>query len=392
MLRTLGIGCKKRQESDLLPRGNSVIEIDLNARVLTEGHSVYVVRPGKDYRLFSEIRENNLIALELPALTWPPDGELSDNDLRRLINRSRALRGWHRVKSDDPKPSMDLAGYTTGGGQSTSQLAGYARAVFEKMMIGDLVIVPPSSYREDALIGEIASEPGQVETIAVGRYFGVDELPGRKVRWIARMPKRELPYSILEVLDKPGALFLVERSQRGVFYKLAYGNYSIDDSYSARFDVDSPDFDTAADVRIQAFFNFVAANTRAIEEGGPVKSIGQAIFDDPGEYVAQLQTNINSPGNLMLHARMITPLVASILLVLAIDVGPTAKAEVDAGTLILRNSKAPDNDPCSAKVFQVSMDMIRLMNLDEWPDACARAQEAAQKTGLKSPAKVQRRQ
>lgn len=369
-----------------------MIEIDLNARVLTEDHNVYVVRPGSDFRLFPEFRESSLVLLELPGLGWPSGTQLTDEELRRRVNRSRALRGWYRVRTDDLKPSTNLDDYTAGGGQSTSQFAGYARAVCERMNVGDLIVVPPKSYREDALIGEIAAESLTIDTLAVPRLFGPDELPGRNVRWIGALPKRQLPFAILEALEKPGALFLVERSLRGVFYKLAYGNYSIDDAYSARFDVDSPDFDTVDDVRIQAFFNFVAANTQAVIEGKKLRSFGDAIFHDSGDYIAQLQTNINSPGNLMLHGRMITPLVASILFLLAVDVGPAAKAEIEAGTLILQNSKAPATDPCSAKVFEVSMEMIRLMNLDEWPAACAQAQEAARKTGLKSPAKVQRRQ
>jgi hypothetical protein len=369
-----------------------VIEVDLNARILTEGHNVYVARPGRDFRLFPEFREAGLLLLELPGLGWLSGQQLSDDDLRRLVNRSRALRGWYRVRTDDPKPSTDLHDYTTGGGKSTSQFAGYARSVFDRMNLGDLVVVPPKSYKDDALIGEVASNALEVETLTVSRFFGSDDLPGRRLRWIGRIPKRELPYSILEALDKPGALFLVERSQRGVFYKLAYGNYSIDDSYSARFDVTSADFDTMDDVRIQAFFNFVAANTKAVTDGSPVRSFAEAAFLDSGEYIPTLQTNINSPGSLMLHARRITPLVASILFLLAVDVGPAAKAEVEAGTLILRNTQASTEDPCSARVFEVSMEMIRLMNLDDWPEACAHAQEAAQKTGLKSPARVQRRQ
>lgn len=99
-----------------------MIEIDLNARVLTEAHNVFVVRPGSDFRLFNEIRENDLIVLELPGLDWPVGEALSDTDLRRRVNRSRALRGWHRVSADDPKPSLE------GGGQSTSQFAGYRLA------------------------------------------------------------------------------------------------------------------------------------------------------------------------------------------------------------------------------------------------------------------------
>jgi hypothetical protein len=109
----------RRSALPLEPAGGfAVIEVDLNARILTEGHNVYVARPGRDFRLFPEFRESGLLLLELPGLGWPFGQQLSDDDLRRLVNRSRALRRWHRVRTDDPKPSTDLHDYTTGGGQS----------------------------------------------------------------------------------------------------------------------------------------------------------------------------------------------------------------------------------------------------------------------------------
>jgi hypothetical protein len=138
----------------------------------------------------------------------------------------------------------------------------------------------------------------------------------------------------------------------------------------------------------------VAANTKAVDElnGAPVLGFVEAAFRDSGEYIAKLQTNVNSPGDISLVSKVITPLVASVLFLLAVEVGPSAKAEAQNGTLILRNSKAAENDPCTAKVFESSMQILKLLNLDDWPAACERAQEVAKKTGLKSPAKVERRQ
>jgi hypothetical protein len=228
--------------------------------------------------------------------------------------------------------------------------------------------------------------------LTVGRLFGQESLPARSVRWLARIPKRDLPYSVLEALEKPNTAFLVERSHRALFYKIAYGNYSIDDYYSALFEVTSADFDTRDDVLLQAFFNFVAANTKAVAEGSPLLGFAEAAFKDSGEYVAKLQTNVNSPGDIGLVSKVITPLVASVLFLLAVEVGPSARTEADNGTLILRNSKAAADDPCTANVFDSSMQFLKLLDLDEWPVACTHAQEVANKTGLKSPAKVERRQ
>jgi hypothetical protein len=369
-----------------------VIEIDLNARVLTENHNAWIVRPGNGFGLFQEITQRSLLILELPGLGLTSGQRPSDEELRKRINRSRALRSWHRGGQEGDKPTADLQAYHADGGKSTSQLAGLVRTFFEKMKVGDLVIVPPKSYMEDAWIGEIASPEYDVETITVGRLFGEEPLSARKVRWLARIPKRDLPYSILEALEKPNTAFLVERSHRALFYKIAYGNYSIDDYFSALFEVTSPDFDTYDDLLLQAFFNFVAANTKAIDEGKPLVGFAQGAFQDSGEYVAKLQTNVNSPGDIGLVSKLITPLVASVLFLLAVEVGPSARAEAEKGTLILRNSKAAADDPCTAKVFESSMQFLKLLDLDEWPIACQRAQEVAKKTGLKSPAKVEGRQ
>jgi len=365
-----------------------MIEIDLNARILPDEHNVFVVRPGSNYGLFADITQQQTLILELPGLELTSGQRPEEGDLRRRVNRSRALRAWYNGTQDaESKPDLDLQKYSpVEGGASAAQFVGLVRTFFERMRPGDLVIVPPKSYMEDAWIGEISSAIYEVEPVKVGRLFGDEILPGRSVRWIAKFPKRDLPFEILDALQKPNAAFLVERSLRGRFYKIAYGNYSISDFYSARFEVTEADFDTVDDVRLQAFFNFVAANIRAVENpGAPILSFTDAAFQDSGEYIAQLQTNINSPGDISLVSRVITPLVASVLFLLAVEVGPAAKAEADNDTLILRNSKAAADDPCTAKVFQSSMQILK------WPAACERAQEVAKKTGLKSPAKVERR-
>ncbi|UQR66681.1 hypothetical protein LRP30_16120 [Bradyrhizobium sp. C-145] len=372
-----------------------MIEIDLNARVLPEEHNVFVVRPGNSYGLFAEITQQNVLLLELPALGLESGTRPDDDDLRRRVNRSRALRAWYGGTLDENlKPNLDLATYSaTEGGPSTAQLAALVRTFFERMKPGDLVVVPPKSYMEDAWIGEIASESYVVEPVKVARLYGDEILSGRAVRWITRIPKRDLPYEILDALQKPSAAFLVERSLRSRFYKVAYGNYSISDFYSAKFEVTEADFDTVDDVLLQAFFNFVAANTRAVQEPGQqVLGFGAAAFKDSGDFIPKLQTNVNSPGDISLVSKVITPLVASVLFLLAVDVGPSAKAEAEQGTLILRNSKAAENDPCTAKVVESSMQILKLLNLDDWPEACQRAQEVAKKTGLKSPARVEKRQ
>jgi hypothetical protein len=151
------------------------------------------------------------------------------------------------------------------------------------MQKGDLVVVPPKSFIENAYLGELVDEPRVVVNGNVARY-GAEPLPGRRVKSLAQISKRELPFSILEALQKPNAVFLVERSLRSQFYQATYGNYSIDDFYTGRFEVTSENFNTHDDVLLQAFFNFAAANTRAVAESreGDVRSFKDAAFIDSG--------------------------------------------------------------------------------------------------------------
>ena len=369
-----------------------MITIDLNARVLTEKHNVFVVRPGKGYGLYNDFAQTSSLIAELPTLALKANVPLDQQELRRQVNRSRAFRAWYRRgQPADDRPKRSLEDYSNeGGGNSASQLESVVRTYFEKIDLGDLVIVPPKSYMDDALIGEVTTSGLEPSTAKVPRRFGNEDLPSRSVRWIARMPKTDLPFSLLEALQKPNAAFLVERSLRGQFYKLAYGNYSLDDFYSGRFEVTSADFDTFDDVLLQAFFNFTAANTRAIAEGREqdVRGFPEAAFIDTGEYLAQLQTNINSPGFIALLSQKITPLVASALLLVAVQVGTGALAEIDAGTFVLRNSKAPQADVCTAEVERQVIRQIQLLGLDNWPAACEKAQEVVKRTGLKSPATI----
>ncbi|WP_439360717.1 hypothetical protein [Bradyrhizobium sp. DASA03007] len=371
-----------------------MIEIDLNARVLGEEHNVFVARPGKGYRLYREFRENSSLILELPGLKLEPGVPLDDQELRRRVNRSRAFRAWYnRGQPSDDRPSRDLSNYSPeAGGNSAAQLEGLVRTYYEKIRRGDLVIVPPKAYMEEALIGEVRHAGTRYDTEKVPRLFGNEDLPARSVRWLARIPKTDLPFAILDALQKPNAAFIVERSLRGQFYKLAYGNYSIDDLYSGRFEVTSADFDTFDDALLQAFFNFTAANTRAVaqDRDADVKGFVDAAFIDSGEYTAQLQTNINSPGFISLIGRKITPLVASALLVIAVEIGPAAVQEIERGNIVLRNSKASAADTCTAEVERQAFRQIQLLGLDEWPAACDKAREVARRTGLKSPATVKR--
>ncbi len=214
---------------------------------------------------------------------------------------------------------------------------------------------------------------------------------GRRVRWLAGIEKRRLPGAILDTIIRPGAFFLLAKSLRPTIYEEAYGSF-VDLSaagYSSRFIVSEDRFTTESDFRIQAFFNVVASNLKAIQSGTHIKEPYQAAFDELGPFAPELKTNINSPGSLTLVSKHITPLVAAALFALAATIGVEAFEARD--TIVIGNSKAPPDDPCTAQVAANAMTQLGLLGLLDWPKACEMARLAITESGMTGSVTIERK-
>jgi hypothetical protein len=230
----------------------------------------------------------------------------------------------------------------------------FHHATFERARQGDLVIVPPKSFTSDALVGEFVDGPFKSVNVKVDRLYLDDSLPGRRVKWLASIPKRKLPIRVIEAIQKPSAFFLLARSLRQEIYQQAYPSFVLgDELYTSRFDVISLEFKAKDDFIIQSFFNFVAANTKAIAEGreGEVLDLPTAAFSDTGTYDPDLKTNVNSPGWLSLFSKHATPLIAAALLAIAMEIPPAAAVEAaNQGTIVIGNPGAAPTDQCAQLV------------------------------------------
>lgn len=370
------------------------IRVDLNTRVLTDKHQVFIARPGKSYRLYAVMADAEAILLELPSLGLESDTLAGDQeDLLLKVARAKAVRSWHRAgRPGDKIPSSNLSDYAKRtGGQSVGQLQGMVKALFDRAQKGDLVVMPPSSFMQDAYIGEFVDPPGRSIEVPSDRFYPGDLLPGRRVKWLAKIPKRKLAPEIIAALNHPTVYYLLEKSLRSDIYRAAYPSYVVDEGwFNARFDVSSEDFTAKDDFLIQAFFNFVAANEKAIDENklSQVAGIEVAAFKSLGDYDLDLQSNINSPGFLILLSRYATPLVAATLFALAVEVGPGAVQAAENGVILLQNSRSTQDDSCTVQVHEHVLRHLQLLGLDKWPKACEIAREAAKRTGIKSSVKV----
>ena len=349
----------------------------------------YVARPGKGYKLYRTFVDNDIVAPDLPFLDLTDGLPLGEHkDLEQRIRRSRAIRSWYRAGKEGDGPDRELAAYTNArSDKSVHSLRTTIGGFFEKLKIGELVIVPPSAFAQDAYIGEVTSDPTDYVPVHAPVY-GNDAITGRRVKWLARIQKRRLPSSILEALEHPTSIYILARSDRAPIYAAAYQSF-IDLSkahpeYTSRFDVASDKYTSSTDLLLQAFFNSIASNMKAIQNEEDIKgNFYEAAFDDLGQYSLELRTNVNSPGFLSLASKFATPLIAAALFVIAVQIGPDAAKAANDGKILIGNSMAPAGDQCTAEVIEGTLEQLKLLGLtDAWVKACEVARLAAKKSDV----------
>jgi hypothetical protein len=370
-----------------------MIEVDIHTKLVADTTRIFVVRPGAQYRLFNQFVDASFVGPELPSLDLPKFKELSEvEDLAERVMRSVAIRRWHSSQRDVPPPERDLETYKSRvADRATSQFLRVVRGYFQDLQQGDIVIVPPVNFRGMAQIGEITSPPNIFRELVVQRYPG-EPLSGRQVRWLASIPKSDLPAQTLDALQKPSALFLLTRSAWPMIFRRAYGSYSTADEYSSRFEITSETFKTSDDLYIQAFFNFVVANTDLVGRGEKsILNFKDGAFTDLKAISPDLYTNVNSPGGLSLKSALITPIVIATMLALAVNIGPEAATAAAEGQIVFGNSMAPANDPCVARVSEQVVTQLQLLGYDKWAEACQYVREAAERTGISSNVDVKTR-
>lgn len=368
-----------------------MINIDIRTKFIRDDVRVFVVRPGAHYRLFQQFVDNQVVGIELPALNLPQFGALDEiEDLNARILRSVAIRRWFvsgRPDGGFPGPVADFLPFDLD--HASTQFARYVRGLFQDMKKGDIIVVPPRSFKEMAVIGELIDEPNEAVSLLSPVYPDLP-LNGRRIKWLARIPKSDLPPKTLDQLQKPSVMFLLERAAWPKILRHCYGSYSTEREFSSRFEITEQRFQATDDFIIQAFFNFVTANTDRVERELPdLLSLPEAAFEDLRQVSPDLYTNVNSPGGISLKSLRITPIVIAVMLALASQVGAEAVDAAINNQIVFGNSLAPADDRCTAMVHEQVVTQLRLLGLDKWAPACEKIREAVANTGIQSNVIVQ---
>lgn len=369
-------------------RGSHLIHVDLRAKVIGPHQRVFFVRPGARYKLYDLFQERSAIFADILGLEFTTGVPLEEQEnIIAQLHRARRLRAFRSDNEGGP-PSRDIKDYLDYvDSRSVSQLFRILKGFFEEAQKGDIVVVPPLAFSKDTLIGEITSEPTELVAARGSPTHPGEQLYGRSVKWLGKVPKGKMSPYMLDLISKPNAFVTIRTEERLAIYREAYGSYILPGQYRARFDVSDPDFTTTDDLYIQAFFSFVAANSKRIRNGNEVVELHRAAFEKLGDDAIQLQSNVNSPGFLNLIASNLGPLVATGLFALAITIGPEAYAEAVNDTILVGNSLDAD-DPCTVEIHKEVLQHIRLLGLDRWTEACEIARSAQESSGLSSQGEI----
>ena len=216
--------------------------VNLNNRILEKNHGIYIARAGKESRLFDDFAEIQAIGPSLPGFRIDINFSIDRQpNLKNMLKRALAIRKWAEGgQSEIDFPEMKLGFYSRKHilrSRSEAQFISTLRGYFERAQKGDLVLIPPNSYQEDAIIAEFRDNPTDVYYNQLPRRYGIFEVPTRRYKILTKIPKRLLPLPVLNVLAKPNAFVQVGESNKNALYHIAYGSFVVGNEFNSRFDV-----------------------------------------------------------------------------------------------------------------------------------------------------------
>lgn len=364
------------------------IDVDIATRIVDDHEEVFVLRPGEEFALYDDFVRRQHVFLDFPGIGLNlTEAFPKAADARAMVAKSFAIRDWHAAGRNGPRPEGDLrAYYQQAAGRRFGRYVGALERLFYKLPVGTLLIIPSPAYMSDVLVGEIV---GDRTTIRIPTYEGED-LPARRVKWLGRKRKGSLSAELIERLKHRSPLTQLEYGLVPEVAKIGLDQFILDGVYNARFRTTKPEFSILDDYDIQSLLNYTAGVLAMIEDGVPRKegtvSLAEAVryLRKNRQSIPEFSSNINSPGFVRLFSEVPTPLVAAVILSMALSGASLASP----GDIHVRNSKGPANDACPMVVEESVRSTIRMMRLDDLQAVCLQAQEVNKETGLSTSVKT----
>ncbi|VXB41756.1 hypothetical protein [Brevundimonas sp. G8] len=363
--------------------------VDLNSKVIAPEQKIWVVHPGRVRSHADTFLSENAIFLEFPGLTLRPSHLQDDNALRQSIRQSGAVKSNKGFVRSDGSPIL-LSDFAAAAGTDVSVHLRTVKHLTNRMMRGDLVVVPTRGAGGQVLFGEVSGDffPQQVIRVPSMPYADV---PVRRVKWLQNRLKSDLPSYLVRYFEKPPAIAEVARDKyTESFFDYAYDAYST--ASTSWVSVNAPSYDGSdflgavapAQLIALAVALFNAAEKHADVSQLSYDQIVTAFYDENA--LADAQLKFMSPGRYNLKdrdARLAKFINAFIALALA---GALSACGASGNSVAAENSQSP-NDPATG-------DLTAMIGLaTKAPKAVLtraenQAADSKKKLGLSVPAKV----
>lgn len=351
--------------------------VDLATTIVPRDHKIWKLFPGKEYKFGRQISEAKVAFLDvrgLDELDGKPN-EWDRDDLLEVISKDR----WERQNAQKLEKSERRIS------AGDKQTATFIEGLFNEAKKGDFILVPGAGYGGVVSIFELTSGPGSVTLYEGqdGRTFNT--YLGRKMKWLGSVPNRKLKLPVLERLQTPMAFFDMGNVGREAFYEAVLGNFVYDGEYVATYRVKKEDYNSRDNRIASTWMEFVDLVSSEDALAGAIaasrdKSIHELL--DVGELTEEqrsdLSININSPGEILMRAMSMTPLIGLALFPLAAS-GVSYEQALAADIHMTTLGGAVDS--CTAEVQSSVKSILEAMGAERWLKACelaARAKSAAE--------------
>lgn len=360
--------------------------VDIQTRILPETHRAYILFPGDGYRYYEDMKNTNSVFLDLPGFPLPKDVGIAEAaDLVERITISDRIRDWHRISGDPAtKPSYDVADLTDyRRTRAKQQLAGLIRGFF-KIAPGSIIIVPPSSYDEDVLIGEIQSH--SPVNVVLDRYPG-ESFPARRVRWIKRIRRDAIPGWLERKIPSPNPLRQFEANFLPYIYDMTYERYFYNGTFACKFRVNSAEFSTVDSFLFQQITLYVAALFADRQDGDagsvanlPISVVASRIrFSDD---IPDQRISINSPGFIVLYSKNLIPILVGALMTIAVTAGAAGVTGTPVVNIVNSADQGSVSEQCVLDIQEEVMGDMQMMGVGRFRELCEIAAQAERRTQI----------
>ncbi|MNX45405.1 hypothetical protein D3C86_759180 [compost metagenome] len=364
--------------------------VDLRSKIIAPTQKIWIVHPGRNRSHIDTFEAEGAVFLEFPGLELAQQNLADDGSIRQRIRYAQAIRSNRGFVRQDSSP-IRIGDFMTAADTDVAVHLRTVKHLTQRMLQGDLVIVPGRGAGGRVLFGEVAGDFLPQQSIRVPSLPFADT-PVRRVTWLQARSKLEMPAYLVKYFEKPPAIAEVVRTpETEAFFDFAYDAYSTD--RGAWVSLDAPKYDGSDFLSLVPPAQLIALAVSIYKAMEAKKSIAGLTYDEiiaryyDESAFAEAQIRFASPGryNLKDHDAKLAKFVCGFV-ALAMT-GSLLTACGPANDVKYVNTLAP-HDQATGELTDMINTAANTAGVDVLKRAEADAAAARRKIGMSTPARV----